>query len=283
MRRRILIVIPQLVAGGSEKVLTTIARNLNRELFEIHIAVLGRGSADSDLSAPPHIGLHELKARHVRYAGFGLLRLVWKLRPNAVIAAGGPSGVLAAVVAKFAPRCMRLIVRQGTMPATAAPQLKSWARWAYRWSQHQADQLVCQSEAMVQEVVNAAAVKSERIRLLYNPVDLPQPTKFNDSSEVSSPRFLVVSRLSTEKRLDLVIRAFAILKHERVNATLTILGDGPCRGSLEALACREASDGSVSFLGYQPNPLDWMSRSQALVIASEFEGLPNAVLEALSV
>ena len=83
--------------------------------------------------------------------------------------------------------------------------------------------------------------------------------------------------------MDLVIRAFAILKHECPEATLTILGEGPCRQELEALAFREVGDGSVKLGGYQSDPIPWMNNSSLLVMASEFEGLPNAVLEALSV
>jgi glycosyltransferase involved in cell wall biosynthesis len=82
----------------------------------------------------------------------------------------------------------------------------------------------------------------------------------------------------------LVIRAFAILKREHcASATLTILGNGPCRRSLADLARSEAVEESVRFAGYQQDPTPWMRDSHALVMASEFEGLPNVVLEAISV
>ena len=136
---------------------------------------------------------------------------------------------------------------------------------------------------MAREVVTNSGVAPQRVRLLFNPVQMPESSGMEGGPAIRFPRFLVVSRLAPEKRIDLVIRAFAILKREYLDATLTILGEGRCRQELEVLAFREADDNSISFAGYQPDPIRWMSRSNLLVMASEFEGLPNVVLEALSV
>ena len=130
MRRRILIVIPRLIAGGSEKVLTTIAKKLDRERFEVHVAVLSNESPDQLDVLPSHIALHRLNVSRARYAGFGLLRLIWKLHPHVVLAAGGVSGVLAVVTAKLART--PVIVRQGTMLAPSARRLQHWAQIGVR-------------------------------------------------------------------------------------------------------------------------------------------------------
>ena len=82
VRRRVLIVVPRLVAGGSEKVLSTIAGNLDRERFEVHLAVLGDVKAAERAAVAAHVVVHELGLRHARYAGIGLLRLIWRLRPR---------------------------------------------------------------------------------------------------------------------------------------------------------------------------------------------------------
>jgi glycosyltransferase involved in cell wall biosynthesis len=273
-------VIPRLVAGGSEKVLTTIAKHVDRTRFEVHLAVLDNENSDRPATLRD-LALHSLKSRHTRYAGFGLLRLIRKLHPHVVLSAGGPTGVLAVAMAKLTRT--RVIVRQGTMPASSASRLKPWVAFAFAWSRRHADRVICQSNAMAREVVTDSAVPPEKVRLLFNPVQLPEPSFLQDFPADGSPRFLVVSRLAPEKRVDLAIRAFAILQRQHGNASLTILGSGPCRQSLEVLANREVRAGSVKFTGYRPNPIHWMCESNLLVIASEFEGLPNVVLEALSV
>ena len=40
--------------------------------------------------------------------------------------------------------------------------------------------------------------------------------------------------------------------------------------------------GQVNLLGYQKNPYIWISRADAFVLSSYYEGFPNVVLEALS-
>ena len=74
VRRRVLIVVPRLVAGGSEKVLSTIAGNLDRKRFEVHLAVLGDVKAAERAAVVAHVVVHELGLRHARYAGIGLLQ-----------------------------------------------------------------------------------------------------------------------------------------------------------------------------------------------------------------
>jgi glycosyltransferase involved in cell wall biosynthesis len=271
------------VAGGSEKVLSVIAANLNPDRFEVHVAVLGDVTASDRANLPAHVSIHELGFRHARYAGIGLSWLIWKLRPDVVLAAGGPSGVVATLAKKFVPRATRVIVRQGTMPGSCAGTQKLWERSAFAWSQRHADRVICQSKAMAGDVMRFSGAKLERVKVLYNPV-APVPREMPTLGDRSrKPSLLAVGRLAAEKRLDLVIRAFAILRRECASATLTILGDGPCRRSLEDEADSEGVGDFVRFLGHQQNPAAWMCDSHALVIASEFEGLPNVVLEALSV
>ncbi len=203
--------VPRLVAGGSEKVLITIAGNLDRERFEVHLAVLSEAKQSEHAAVAPQVTIHELGLKHARYAGLGLLRLIWKLRPQTVLAAGGPAGVLATLVAKVAPRGMQVSLRQGTMPGSCAARQKRWERRAFAWSQRHADRVICQSNAMAGDVLCTSRVKSENVLVVYNPVARAQ----NDvvtANQFAAPNFLAVGRLSPEKRFDLVIRAFAILK-----------------------------------------------------------------------
>lgn len=281
--RRVLIVIPRMAVGGSEKMLTTLAGNLNRDRFDVHLAILSGAKASEHAFVPQHIALHELGAPRIRYAAISLLELIWKLRPGVVLAAGGPTGVLAVSLATLMPRGTRVIVRQGTMPSSSATRQKWWQRNAFRWSQRHAHELICQSEAMVHEVVSVSGVKPEKVRLLYNPVEMPPPPIVELGAKINSLRFLAVARLAPEKRMELIIRAFAVAKHQLKDATLTIVGDGSSRPALERLADTKVEDGSVRFVGYQADPATWMRNSDLLVMASEYEGLPNVALEALSV
>jgi glycosyltransferase involved in cell wall biosynthesis len=65
-------------------------------------------------------------------------------------------------------------------------------------------------------------------------------------------------------------------------ARLIILGEGRERAKLEALASELGIAEDVSFPGFESNPYAYMSRASVFVLSSAWEGLPNALIEALA-
>jgi glycosyltransferase involved in cell wall biosynthesis len=94
-------------------------------------------------------------------------------------------------------------------------------------------------------------------------------------------RFIAVSRLIPRKGIDELLEAFATAAGPEDH--LDIVGDGPLREALEALAARLALGPRVQFLGHLDAPASRVADADLLVQASRFEGMPNAVLEALAV
>jgi glycosyltransferase involved in cell wall biosynthesis len=91
---------------------------------------------------------------------------------------------------------------------------------------------------------------------------------------------LVVGRLVPHKRIDRVVEALANVDL----ATLTVVGDGPARMALESLAAIRGVSDRVAFRGALPHNavLKLMRSSDALILASDYEGLPHVALEALT-
>lgn len=102
--------------------------------------------------------------------------------------------------------------------------------------------------------------------------------------EKLSPRLtiLTVARLTPEKGLDILIRAFAKARTELDELHLRIAGAGPLRAELEALAQREGVAGSVEFLGFVSRPEDLYAEADCYVCSSHTEGMPISVLEAMA-
>jgi colanic acid/amylovoran biosynthesis glycosyltransferase len=103
-------------------------------------------------------------------------------------------------------------------------------------------------------------------------------------------RLLQACRLIEKKGLELTLRAFAAFLKRYPNATLTIAGDGPLRGSLEKLAADLQLDGSIQFAGFvtQSALLTLYQNSHLFLHPSEQtpdgnrEGVPNSLLEAMA-
>ena len=65
-------------------------------------------------------------------------------------------------------------------------------------------------------------------------------------------------------------------------ARLVILGEGPDRDGLTALARKLGIADQVDFPGFESNPFASMARARVFVLSSRFEGLPTVLIEAMA-
>ena len=99
-----------------------------------------------------------------------------------------------------------------------------------------------------------------------------------------SGRMLVgaVGRLSPEKGYDLLIHAIDRLVRDGIDVGLVVVGEGKERGRLEALAAELGLEDRVRLPGFSADAIPWYEAMDAFGLSSHREGLPNVVLEALS-
>ncbi|MEM1247446.1 MAG: glycosyltransferase [Acidobacteriota bacterium] len=107
------------------------------------------------------------------------------------------------------------------------------------------------------------------------------PAKSDALPTTSPPRILFVGRLSRAKNVHVLLRALAEVRAEWA---LEILGDGPERDNLERLCAELDLDARVSFRGATPfeDVVESYREADALVLASETEGWPKALVEGMS-
>ena len=124
----------------------------------------------------------------------------------------------------------------------------------------------------------------QRLDLLPNP--LPGgliPEGLEEQPLQRQLEILAVARLVPQKGLDVLVRAFSLLPEGvRAGWRLTLVGDGPEREPLEELVDRKGLRSVVSFEGFRSDPLPFMQRASIFALPSRFEGMPNALLEAMA-
>ena len=86
-RLHILFISPTLTGGGAERVFITLLRHFDRQRFRLTLAVVDTRNAVFLKDVPPDVAVIDLECRRVRYALGKLLRVIWKLRPDAVFSA----------------------------------------------------------------------------------------------------------------------------------------------------------------------------------------------------
>jgi glycosyltransferase involved in cell wall biosynthesis len=128
----------------------------------------------------------------------------------------------------------------------------------------------------------ARFVPRESLHVIPNPVRPPSPaTPPRDNSHAE--RIVVgMGTLSPLKQFDLLLAAFAKLSAAHPQWSLMLIGEGPERGSLEALAARLGMAAKVRLVGLSSEPERLLQRADLFVLTSRYEGFPNALLEAMS-
>jgi glycosyltransferase involved in cell wall biosynthesis len=138
-----------------------------------------------------------------------------------------------------------------------------------------ANRVVVQSESVARWA--KGFLRADRVKVIPNFVrDLPNAVVCRSPFSL-----LAAGRLEDQKGFDLLLRAFKAAGLAGLGYRLTILGEGPRRPSLEALAGELGIFDAVSMPGVVSNPEDWMARSAIFVLPSRFEGFPNALMEAM--
>lgn len=283
-RVRVLLLISRLGTGGAEQVMALLARGLSREKYEVHLGVVSAKDADA-AKVPPWVTVHWLGAGRARAGALGLLRMVWRIRPEVILSGAAEVSFLTLLMWPLFPRRISVLVRQNGTVSSALEfgSMPQYARLLYRLLYGRADRVICQSRAMAEDLARELGLDEDQIAVLPNPVDLEGIRSAMDAPVARSgagPHLLAMGRLTPEKGFDLLLQAFAVVKEQFPHADLIIAGTGREEGELKRL-CRSLWLGeSVSFLGRLDRPYAFFPGTTLFVLSSRYEGMPNALLEA---
>ena len=94
---------------------------------------------------------------------------------------------------------------------------------------------------------------------------------------------LTVARFSNQKDHVTLIRALPLVLAAHPSTILRLVGDGEERDPVQALVEQLSLGSHVQFLGHRSDIAELMASADLFVLPSQFEGLPLAVLEAMSI
>src|SRR5437868_2157618 len=168
------------------------------------------------------------------------------------------------------------------MPRLGRPFYRFWlhiqARMIGRW--------VAIAPGLDREIATLMRVPHRRISVIADPaISAAEAAMLGAGSALpgmpSEGRlFLAPGRLVRQKRFDILIDAFA--RGARPGDRLAIIGEGPWRRRLEARAARRGIEGRLILPGHCHDLAPWFAHADALVMSSDYEGLPAVLVEALA-
>ena len=163
---------------------------------------------------------------------------------------------------------------------------------AYRTSYRRFDRVVCISRAIRNDLLDNCGYRfPDNLEVVYNPHDLTAITEAatealtpDEAALFSMPTVVFLGRLSGQKALWHLIRAFHAVLARGVQARLVFIGDGDpdMTGYLQSLVDGYGIGEQVTFLGRRSNPYKYLANADVLALSSHYEGTPNVIVEAIA-
>jgi glycosyltransferase involved in cell wall biosynthesis len=300
---RLAVYLPHLRQGGGELSMLRLASGLARGGLAVDLVVHSLQGAEV---APP-AGMPVVELGHASTLGSVRALAAWLRgrQPGWLLSAFPHTNVAAvaavALAAGQAGRGQRWrSVLSEHAPLSLQIQRQSGWRWRalpplVRWAYPRADAVVAVSDGVRRDLQGLMGMRlserlDTRLHTIANPVlDAAPPASAPQSTPphpwLMDPKLRVVlsvSRLSAEKDIPTLLRAFARLHALRPHTRLLLAGDGPERAALQATIEQLGLQAVACLGGRVQSPQAWMQRAAVFALASQYEGFGNVLVEALA-
>lgn len=269
-----------LTSGGAERVISLLANNFAERGYEVEMIALTSISPDYYTLDPRVRFIHADKMSKGGLFGelWWFRRHIKKEQPNVVIA-------FMEAVYEFV-----LLALLGTkIPVISSerldPALISWPRKVLRWL------LLPTTTAHVVQTQQIKQYYNQRIQkkthIIYNPVNERVFEVKVDGLKVKGEkrlnRIISVGRLYPQKNQKMMIEAFAKIAKDYPQWSLVIYGEGYLREDLDRLVERLMVKDKVLLPGRCETVIEEVAKSKVFCLSSDYEGMSNAMIEALCV
>ena len=278
MKKSILFILPDLNAGGAERIVTTIANHLPREKFSPSILLLRKEGLYLDF-LKDDIEIIDIKTPRIRHALKPILQQIRKRKPDIVFSGFGEVNAYLSLFIKLFPKT-KFIARETNVVSQHVTRKE--IRFFYKFYNNY-DKIICQSDDMMNDLVENFKIKKEKLIKINNPVDFSfieeklinqtQPESYKEDFK----NVVAIGNLSSRKGFDRLLIVFETIKQQKV--LLHILGDGRDKELLHQMK-HDLDLENVIFHGVQKNPYPFLKFANLFILSSRYEGFPNVLLEA---
>ena len=290
-KRSVFIYLPSLAGGGVERLSLHLAPVFMAAGYDVTF-VLHRAVGELISAVPDGVRVVSLNCRRTIGALFPLIKLLRAEKPDVLLSSLGHNNIIAIWSAAIAHVKTRVIVCQHNALSSEKVRDNDFQFWIlpylYKIFLRFADDIVCVSKGVADDLARCTGLARERIKVIYNPVVFRDfDARMNETiehpwlSHKDIPVILGVGRFVEQKDFALLLSAFAKVAVKRP-LRLMLLGDGPLRSDLETQAQKLGITDRIAFLGYHKNPLPFIRHASVLVMSSLYEGFGNVLVEGLA-
>ena len=283
---KIYFLLPDLSAGGAERVSITIARLLCKEGYNVEFVNFGFRVGEMLDWIESEFKMTCLECGRVLNAIPKLIAFM-KAHPDSIYFSSREHvsivGILAAKMTK-----RPIVVRIPNMPKNKLSKgiagLKMIViKFINQWLLKSAKIIVAQNVEMRNQLLEYYRLPDDKVVAINNPVDVDYVRASAEGSKnpfrPGEGKFLNVCNIAYSKGIDVLESAWPKVKAAIPNAHMNIVGRNTSDYAQELIA-KAQSLSEFTFWGFQSNPYSFLKHCDVFVLPSRMEGFPNVILEA---
>ena len=268
--KKIAFFINSLERGGAEHVTVRLTDFFTKNGIECYIITNKIGS--NEYTVPQNVKRFFLSNKKKISNIFRLRKLLKSLTPTALVVMGTSEAIIAIPAA--AGLGIRTVISERNDPTNYLGNklVISISRFLMRY----ADDFIFQTEQA--KLFYDKKLKGKG-QVIYNPIiasDIPNPW-----DKKRARKIVAVGRLEPQKNHKLLIEAFSDLCAKRPEFQLEIYGNGSLKDMLNSEILKRKMEDKILLCGNHPDVLARIRNAYAFVLPSNFEGMPNALIEAM--
>jgi glycosyltransferase involved in cell wall biosynthesis len=282
---RVMFVITSMPVGGAETLLVELIRRLDRQRFSPELCCLKHFDPLGEVLAkeiPAFTGL--LAHKYDFSVLWRLMRLLRQRRIDAVVTVGAGDKMF---WGRLAARLVGVPVICSALHTTGPPDNVELPN---RLLAPVTDAFIAVAEPQGRYLTEHEGCPAHKVHVIPNGVDLQRfhpgwpnrPLQAELGLAPETPVAGIIAALRPEKHHELFLRAAAVVHRQLPQARFLIVGDGPRRDQLEALARELSLSEVVHFLGTRSDVPEVLSLVDVLVLTSRVEANPISILEAMA-
>ena len=284
---KVAVVLPELGGGGAQRTFLNVLNHLDRELFD-PILVLYRPAGSFRSLLKSDVKIVTLDSVRTLWSILPLARWIRSESPDVVMSTLLHINVATVISGILSRKGVPVVVRESNNLTAAGRPLRTLSGMAVRWAYRRAETVIALSKGVRRDVIDRYSLKKDRVRMIYNPIDLeaiqslsmekadPLPGWTDDSNE---HRIIAVGRLVPQKGFELLIEAVSQLD---APWRLLIIGEGIEDYNLKALAKNLGISKHVIMPGFIANPFPYIAMADLFVLSSRWEGFGHVIPEAMA-
>ena len=164
----------------------------------------------------------------------------------------------------------------------------NWQKWLDRRTAHLAEAIVFNDHDAVPFAMRHEGVRADQVVYIPNGVPItharrpPSEIRAELHTPTEATVIATVARLHPSKGQEYLLQAFRLVRRRFPGTVLWLIGDGECRAALEGLARQLEIAEAVRFAGTRRDVRDILDAIDLFALPSLWEGMPNALMEAMA-